>query len=272
MIGMSLATLPTVACATRPKRDSDQSTIQYQLAVNFFRDRRMESALDALDKALKADPENADAYDMLGIIALRQGHDYLIQVESADCLKGPDATAVRQDALRKFREAVQHFGKAVAIKPDHSKAWNNLSVAALHLQDWEAAIAAARTALKDPTYPEPEIARANLGWAYFQKRQLSEAWKELNEAVARSPGFCVGRYRLAKVHIDRGDVDRAADEVDAVISNKQCPIQEAYLLAGLVHERKRERERARALFERCAEIAPRSCVASECRRYAQLIQ
>jgi hypothetical protein len=60
--------------------------------------------------------------------------------------------------------------------------------------------------------------------------------------------------------------------VDAVVTNKECPIQSAYLLAGLVHERRKDRDRARALFERCAELAPRSCMAAECRRYAQLIQ
>lgn len=264
--------LPAVGCASQPKRDPDQSQIRYQLAAGYYRDRRIEPALEELAQALKADPENADAYDMLGIIALRQGHDYLAQAESTDCLKGQDSATVREDAARKFKEAEGHLKKAVALRPDFSRAWNNLAVTALQIEDWDLAITAARNALKDATYPEPEVARANLGWAHYQKRDLLPAWKELNEAVARSPGFCVGRYRLAKVYVERSEIDRAAEEVDAVIGNKRCPIQEAYLLGGLVHERKKEREQARALFERCAELAPRSCIAGECRRYAQLLQ
>ena len=209
---------------------------------------------------------------MLGIIALRQGHDYLMQVETAACLQGRDAVVVREDASRKFREAEDAIRKAVALRPEFSNAWNNLSVAALQLHEWDEAITAAQNALKDATYSEPEVARANLGWAYYQKKDLLPAWKELHEAVARSPGFCVGHYRLAKVHLDRGEIDSAAEEADAVVANKQCPIQEAYLLAGLVHERRKEREQARTLFDSCASLAPRSCLADECRRYGQLIQ
>lgn len=271
-MGTCVAMLATSGCASRPKRDPDQSHIQYQLAVGYYRDGRVEPALEELHKALKADPQNADAYNMLGIIALRQGHDYLMHLEVAACLRGQDATVVREDAHRKFREAQEQFRKAVTLRPEFSEAWNNLSVAALQLHEWDTAIEAARTALKDVTYAQPELARANLGWAHYHKKEVLHAWKELHEAVARAPGFCVGRYRLAKVYVERSDIERAAEEVEAIVGNKQCPIQEAFLLGGLVHERKKERERARALFERCAELAPRSCIANECRRYAQLIQ
>jgi Tfp pilus assembly protein PilF len=179
---------------------------------------------------------------------------------------------VREDAQLKFREAEVNFKKAVELRSEFSNAWNNLSVTAFHLDEFDAAIAAARNALKDPTYGEPQVARANLGWAYYYRKDLLNAWKELHEAVSQSPGFCVGRYRLAKVYVDRGEIDSAAEEVDAVVGNEKCPIQPAYLLAGLVHERRKERDRARALFERCVSLAPRSCMATECRRYAQLIQ
>jgi type IV pilus assembly protein PilF len=271
-ICVGLAALAGLRCASLPKPDPEQSQIRYQLAVGYYRDRRVEAAVEELEKALKADPDNADAYNMLGIIALRQGNDYLVQVETAACLRGQDAVVVREDAQRKFREAEDSIRKAVGLRPEFSNAWNNLAVAALQLHEWDEAISAAQNALKDATYNTPEMARANLGWAHFQKKEMLPAWKELHEAVARSPGFCVGRYRLAKVHLERGELDSAAEEADAVVANKQCPIQEAYLLAGLVHERRRERERARALFESCTSLAPRSCLAEECRRYGQLIQ
>jgi Tfp pilus assembly protein PilF len=271
-MGMSLAMLPQTGCASRPLRDPDQSQIRYQLAVSYYRDRRVEPAMDELDKALKADPENADAYNMLGIIALRQGHDYLMQAETSACLKGTDASLVREDAVRKFRESEQNFRRAVELRDEFSEAWHNLSTSALQLQEWDLAIKAAGTALKDATYATPEMARANLGWAYYFKKEYLHAWKELHDAVSHAPGFCVGRYRLAKVYVERGEIDRATEEVDAVVENKKCPIQEAYLLGGLVHERRRELERAHDLFDRCSQLAPRSCVADECRRYQRIIQ
>ncbi len=260
------------ACASRPKRDPDQSFVRYELGVEYFRSRRVEAAVEELRKALQADPENAEAYNMLGIIALNQGADYVAQAESADCLLGKDGELVRQDAARRFREAEQQFRRAVALRPEFPNAWNNLSVAALHLQDWTAAVDAASEALKDSTYSQPEFARANLGWAYLQMKQTQRAWKELHEAVSRSPQFCVGRYRLAKVYFERGDMAQAAENVDAVVEDTRCPIQEALLLGGLVHQRHRNRDRARALFRRCADLAPRSCVATECRRYTNLLR
>jgi len=271
-MGTCLALLVELGCASRPKRDSEQSQIRYQLAAGYFRDQRVEAAMEELQKALQADPENADAYNMLGIIALRQGHDYLTQLEVSSCLKGRDAELVRADAQAKFREAATHLGKAVELRPDFAEAWNNLSVAQLQLQSWDLSIEAARNALKYATYATPEMARANLGWAYYQKKDIQNAWKELHDAVSRAPGFCVARYRLAKVYLDRGETDQASDALAPVISDvKRCPIQEAQLLGGLLHERKRDTAAARELFQRCVDMGPRSCAADECRRYAQLI-
>jgi Tfp pilus assembly protein PilF len=266
------AMLAAAGCVPHERRDPEQSQVLYELGAKYYAGRRIEAAIEQLQKALKADPENADAYHMLGIIALKQGHDYLEQLETASCLRGRDAEVVREDALSKFREAEVDFRKAVELRSEFSDAWNNLSVAAFHLDEFDTAISAAKNALKDPTYAAPQVARANLGWAYYSKKDLLDAWKELHEAVSQSQNFCVGQYRLAKVYLDRGELDSAAEQVDAVVNNKECPIQPAYLLAGLVHERRKERAQARALFERCAELAPRSCMAAECRRYAQLIQ
>lgn len=260
-------------CASHPKRDSEQAQIRFQLAAGYFRDQRVEAAIEELQKAVDADPDNADSYNMLGIIALKQGHDYLMQLETSSCLKGKDAELVRADAIGKFRQAEQEFRRAVTLRSDFAEAWNNLSVALLQQQSWDGAIQAAQSALKNPAYATPELARGNLGWAYYQKKDLQNAWKELHEALSRSPGFCVGRFRLAKVYVDRGDVEQAAEVLNPLLADaKRCPIQEAQLLGGLVYERANSREKAQELFQHCAEMAPRSCVADQCRQYAQLIR
>ena len=272
VVGVVAAIAVWPGCATRANKDADQSRIRYQLAVDYFRAQRIEAALDEIHQALEMDPDNADAYDLLGLIALSQGAEYLRQAETSSCLRGTDAEAVRRDAAAKFREAEQHLRKATALRPAFSEAWNNLAVAGLQLENYEEASAAAVNALRDVAYPSPEVARANLGWAEFHKKNLNAAWKALHEAVARTPGFCVGRYRLAKVYVERGQYDEAAEEVDAVVSNPGCPIQEALLLAGLVHQRRRDVVGARGLFERCVAMAPRACLALECKRYGEMLQ
>ena len=87
----------------------------------------------------------------------------------------------------------------------------------------------------------------------------------LSEAKHNAAGSIFpARHRL--------EADRAAQEIDAITNNKLCPIQEAFLLGGMVNQRLNQRDRARALFQRCADLAPRSCMADECRRYVQLTQ
>ena len=269
-----LAWTSLTACATNsgPKRDPDQSYVRYQLGVEYFQGRRIEAAIEELNKALAADPENADAHNMLGIIALRQGHDYIEQAESAACLSGRDGDSVRQDAQQRFREAEAHLRNAVKFRREFAAAWNNLSVAELALGDWDAAITAASEALKDSTYAEPEAARANLGWAYLQRRELQKAWKELHESVARAPKYCVGRYRLAKVFFERGDMEQASETIGPLLQDARCPIQDAVLLGGLVAQKRGERQQAKTLFGKCSSMAPRSCIANQCRKFAGLIR
>ncbi|MBC8133883.1 MAG: tetratricopeptide repeat protein [Deltaproteobacteria bacterium] len=271
--GVAAAMVAWPGCATRAtNKDADQAQIRYQLAVDYFRAQRTEAALEEVHKALAIDPDSADAYDLLGLIALSQGADYLRQVETASCLRGADAVAVRRDAAAKFKEAEQHLRKATVLRPTFAEAWNNLSVAALQLGNYAEASTAAANALKDVAYPSPELARANLGWAEFHRKKLNGAWKALHEAVAHTPGFCVGRYRLAKVYVERGQYDEAAEEVDAVTANPACPIQEAFLLAGMVHQRRKDGVGVRPLLDRCVSIAPRACLAVECKRYAEMLQ
>jgi Tfp pilus assembly protein PilF len=273
IVGALAAIANWPACAAHVKeRDLEQSRIRYQLAADDFRGQRTEAALEELRKALEIDPGNADAYNLLGLISLSQGAEYVRQVESAGCLHGADAESLRRDAMTRFHDAENHLRKATTLKPDFSDAWNNLAVAALQLENYDEAIAAAQNALKDAAYPSPEFARANLGWAEFQKKNLNAAWKALHEAVARAPGFCVGRYRLAKVYVDRGQYDEAADEIDAVVGNVACPIQEAFLLAGLVHQHRGDAAGAHTLFDRCVSAASRACLAAECKRYAEMVQ
>ena len=87
----------------------------------------------------------------------------------------------------------------------------------------------------------------------------------LRQALFEQPKFCVGRYRLAKVYYEQQDWDHAAQEIEQVTSDKSCPIQEAFQLAGMVALRRQQRDKAEAMFARCVELAPQSCIASECK-------
>jgi Tfp pilus assembly protein PilF len=246
--------------------------LRFQIAADSFRAHRTEAALAEIEQALALDPNNAEAYNLKGLVALSQGAELTREVEVLACMKGPDAEALRKDAGTKFRAAEGAFRRALALRPDFPDAWNNLSVTMLQLEDFAKAAESAEHALQSLSYGEPEVARANLGWALYKRGDLAGAWKELHEAAVRSPGFCVGHYRLAKVYLERGAADEATEEVDAVVARPECPIQEAFLLGGLLHHRRRDLAKAKELFSRCIGLAPRGCLAAECRRYEEMVQ
>ena len=270
---LAVAVLFTAACAhsAAPVRDQDGSQKRLALGQDYLQKHLTVPALIELQKAILLDPENADAYYTLGIVKMGQGVEHLELAERTTCLRGPAADAERVDATRKMQEAALNFRRALQYRPNYAEALDGLAVVAIYGKDFETALAYEIRAQESAVFAENAIAKGNLGWAYYGKKDLLRAEKELREAVAKAPRFCVARYRLAQVLFDRGEYAGAAEELGQLLAPKECPIQEAYRLLGLARQRLHAARDARQAFETCVNLAPRSCMAEECRRYAGLI-
>jgi len=229
-------------------------------------------ALEELFKAAEADPENADVHYLTALVYLRQGVEALDMGERVQCLKGVARDEQRQRATRHFTAAKKELIRAVQCRPTFSDALNALAVVEMHLGEHDAAIAHVRAALANVLYREPFAGLGNLGWAYYQKRDLNHAASELRQAVTQQPRFCVGRYRLGQVYFDQNNWEAALAELEQVAQDSSCPIQEAYYLLGLTYAKlSRGQEKIAQAFQTCERLAPRSCLAEECRRYARLV-
>jgi tetratricopeptide (TPR) repeat protein len=262
---LAIAAAAAVGCAPIQRIDPEASLKRYQVAEGDFTQGNFRAALDGLLKAIALNPQNSDAHYLLGLLSLRQASETERMIETETCVAGGEAKLERQEIDEDFHKAEAAFRRAVEIKSDFSEAWNSLAVVQLHFQRWDDAVAATEKALANALYRQPWAALGNLGWAYFQKREYLRAAKELRTAVFSNPQFCVGRYRLAKVYYDQKSWDTAAEELEKVTSDKACPIQEAFLLAGLVALKRGERPRAAELFRRCSDLSPKSCLAQQCR-------
>lgn len=245
--------------------DPDASQKEFLLGADYFNKGLVEPAVEELLKAVKLDPNNPDAHNLLGLVWLRKGAEAEELSTRNQCLKGESLALEKQEADTQFKKAEVELRKAIALKQDFSDARNNLAVVMLHFGRYDEAVQLEEKALANIVYREPFAAQGNLGQAYLEKGDYVRAAKALRQALFEQPKFCVGRYRLAKVYYEQQDWDHAAEEIEQVTSDKACPIQEAFQLAGLVALRRQQRDKAQAMFARCVDLAPRSCLASECK-------
>jgi Tfp pilus assembly protein PilF len=258
------------SCAHEAARDPEASQRRLALAQDYYGKHLVPGALVELEHAISLDPENSDAYYLLGVLKMGQGVEHLELAERAACLRGAAADAERSDATVKMREAERNFQLAIKYRPGYADAYDGLAVVAIYGKDFDAAVRYEQEAQTNVVFAENPIAKGNLGWAYYGKKDIVRAEKELREAVAKSPQFCVGRYRLAQVLYDQADYGAAADQLRRT-DELRCPIQEAYRLYGLTQERLHEPKGARVAFTTCVALAPKSCLAEECKRYAALL-
>jgi hypothetical protein len=104
-------------------------------------------------------------------------------------------------------EAARRFELAVAVKPRFARAWNNLGVAASHLERRAAAVACwRRAAALDPAMAAP---RANLGALHLREGDLPEALGELDAAARLDPAGAHIHYNLALARLRSGDREGA---------------------------------------------------------------
>jgi len=126
-------------------------------------------ANDLVRRALAAEPDNADALHMLGIIAHQSG---------------------------KLGEAIEHVRRAVELKPDAALYHANLGEMCRLAGRTEEAIAAGRRALAiDPNHSG---ALSNVGIALFEQGKFEEALDHYDRAVAVEPSF-------VQAHSNRGN-------------------------------------------------------------------
>ncbi|MCA9666499.1 MAG: tetratricopeptide repeat protein [Myxococcales bacterium] len=247
------------------------------LAVDLLKKKNPDGAIEELVKALKYNPDNRKAHLTMGQVLFLQGVHAMNFVERTQCLKGQAAADQRNTANERFRRAADHLRKSLTESDDtekktaRSNTLNYLANIALHFKRYDEAIELSNKALNNILYAARFHSLGTRGWAYFKKGNLDKAASDLRQALFHQPRFCVGRYRLAKVYYAKKQYPQAIAELTKVVNDKACTFQDPHHLLGLAYSKTKQSEQARAHFDKCVALNPRSCVGAECRRYAKLI-
>lgn len=162
-------------------------------------------------------------------------------------------------------DAVGHFKKALEIKPDYAVARNNLGAAYLAMEDWDSAIDCFKMLTKDLLYATPHYPLANLGRAYYEKKEYAEAEKYYKEALKMEPGFANALFGLGKTYLAMGEVRKAGEYFELAVQsapdNAEIQIELANtsrLLGNL--------DKAAEAYARVIELSPGSDLAREAKQ------
>ena len=162
---------------------------------------------------IKVQKKREEALRNLGEAYYNQG-DYtsaLKQFLEAEELY-PDDAFLQNDlgltykAKKRLDLAVKHFNRALEIKPDYAPAKNNLGAVYLEKKEWDTAIKYFKEVTENMLYTTPQLALANLGWAYYNKKEYGLSETYYRKALDLDPKFINALRGLGLTYIAMGSV------------------------------------------------------------------
>jgi predicted O-linked N-acetylglucosamine transferase (SPINDLY family) len=183
-------------------------------AVQYHRAGRLEEAEQIYRQVLQADPGQADALHLLGVLAYQRGDDERAVEYIERAIRSDEHQASFHDNLARalyrqgrFAEAILAYQRVLRLKPDDASTHINLGVA-LRKQGWVAeAIAAYERALQlQPDYPE---AHNNLGNVLRTQGRVAEAILCYERALQLRPNFAEAHNNLGIALKDQGRMPEA---------------------------------------------------------------
>ncbi|MFH1130459.1 MAG: tetratricopeptide repeat protein [Pseudomonadota bacterium] len=207
------------------KREAKLSRELFWIGEDHYRNKQPEAAKSELLRAIKMDPENAPAHDLLAMIYFAEGVHAQNYVEREQCLQGQEAQEQQSVVNERFRAAENHLLLAIKLsegeKRNKSDALNTLANIALHFERYDDALAYSNGALENIMYPSRHMGLATRGWVHYRRGHLDEAAKDLRQALFYQPRFCAGRFRLAKVYYDQKKYELAIKNLEELITEPE---------------------------------------------------
>jgi putative PEP-CTERM system TPR-repeat lipoprotein len=174
------------------KTVSDSSDLNMRIGEVYRRKGDLQSAVTYMQRSSELDPNN--------LVPLMQ-------------------TAVILDEMGRTREATAAYQKALQIDPEHIVALNNLAYMQAETGgDLDLALRYAETAKRKA--PSNLQIDDTLGWIYVKKNLNDNALVIFRELVKKQPDNPTFRYHLGVAYAQRGDVERAKEELNAALRAK----------------------------------------------------
>ncbi|HZF85369.1 MAG TPA: type IV pilus biogenesis/stability protein PilW [Burkholderiaceae bacterium] len=186
-----------------------RAELRLQLAVGYFQHGQTEVAMQEINQALAADPNYADAYNLRGLIYMRQ-----------------DDAAQAEDSFR----------RAIALKPRDPDTRHNYGWLLCQQKRYADAMAQFGAALAVPTYQDAAKTLMTQGVCQIQAGDRAAAEKSLTQAYEMDAGNPVIGYNLALLLFQREDYTRAQFYIRRINNGQQANAESLWL--GVKTERR----------------------------------
>ena len=230
------------------------------IAIEHHQAGRLEAAEQIYRQILQAEPNQADAWHLLGVIAHQVGkHEVGVQyIGRAIGLNG-NAVVFHNNlggayrALGKIPDAVASYRRALELKPDYAEVHNNLGVALKDQGNLDEAIACYRRAVE----LKPDFAEAhnNLGNAFKDQGNLHEAVACYRRALELKPDYAEAHNNLGVALSGQGNLDEAVARYRRAVELK-ADYAEAHNNLGVALSDQGNLDKAVACFRRALELKP----------------
>ena len=142
------------------------------------------------------------------------GYEVEIEKHPADAALHDDVAVLCLE-LGRTDQAIAHFRRSLALKPQSALAHYNLGTALTVARRLDEELAAYREALGlDPSYAN---AHNNIANVLLAKGQIEEAIREFSDVVRLQPDSATGLKNLAAAYAIAGQFDRAIENADAAL-------------------------------------------------------
>ncbi len=218
-----------------------EAEIRFGAGIRMLRDGFPERALAEIQEALKKDPENAFYLKGLSVA----------YSQLADKCKATDS-GCRNGHLKKAVETAQ---KALAFNPDYVDARNDLGIALLRLGKRTEGKAELAKAFVDPQCPTPEVTAWNLGQAFLEEKEYSEALTWFQASQNKNKTLAATYVSIADVLLTLGQPEAGILQLETGMKETtgntalHLALGDAYLRAGRFQD-------ARAAFEQVIKKDP----------------
>ena len=152
-----------------------------------------------------------------------------------------------------LNEAIQHFERALQIKPDSADAFNNLGGALAKQWKLDEAIQYYERALQ--LKPDDAEAHNNLGVALADQGKLNEAIQHYERALQLDPDYTEAHNNLGIALADQGKLDEAIQHYERVLQLKP-DYPEAHNNLGIALANQGKSNEAIQHFERALQLKP----------------